>query len=91
MPRSGQIKRLLQGVLEECRQHIDLLLNNGWIAPPRATHAASLDFARKADKTWRFCKELCTNVMIKHSVDPLPYVDQLLDESSCFFSRFFPS
>ena len=90
MPRSRPMKRLSQGELEECRQQITQLLNNGWIVPSRASHAASIVFARKADGTWRFCQDFRgLNAITQRSVEPLPHVDQLVDETrgSRFFSK----
>ena len=59
MPRSRPMKRIggAQGELEECRQQITQLLNNGWNVPSRASLAASIVLARKADGTWRFCQD----------------------------------
>ncbi len=64
----------------ECRQQITQLLNNGWIVPSRASHAASIVFARKADGTWRFCQDFRGSIT-KRSVEPLAHVDQLVDET----------
>jgi hypothetical protein len=86
----GRMKRLSQGELEECRQQITQLLNNRWIVPSRASHAASIVFARKADGTWRFCQDFRgLNVIPQRSVEPLPHVEQLVDEKrgSRFFSK----
>ena len=57
MPCSRPMKRWSQGELDECRRQIAILLDNGWIHPSRASHAASIVFARKADGSWRFCQD----------------------------------
>ena len=57
MPRSRPMKRWSQGELDECRKQIAFLLDQGWIVPSSASHAASVVFARKADGTWRFCQD----------------------------------
>jgi hypothetical protein len=57
MPRSRPMKRWSQGELDECRKQVAFLLDQGWIVPSRASHAASVVFARKADGTWRFCQD----------------------------------
>jgi hypothetical protein len=90
MPRSRPMKRLSQGELDECRQQIALLLDHGWIVPSRASHAASIVFARKADGSWRFCQDFRgLNAITQRSVEPLPHVDQLVDETrgARFFSK----
>ena len=82
MPRSRPMKRWSQGELDECRRQVALLLANGWIVPSRAGHAASIVFARKADGTWRFCQDYRgLNAITQPSVEPLPHVDQLVDET----------
>ena len=43
------MKRFSEGEMEECRKQVAWLLDNGWIRPSRASHAASVVFARKAD------------------------------------------
>ena len=51
-------------------------------------HAATVVFARKADGTWRFCQDYRGhNAITQRSMDPLPYVDQLVDETRS--ARFF--
>ena len=88
MPRSRPMKRWSQGELDECRRQIAILLDNGWIRPSRASHAASIVFARKADGSWRFCQDYRQlNALTKKSVEPLPHIDQLLDETRG--ARFF--
>jgi hypothetical protein len=90
MPRSHPMKRLSQGELEERRQQIPQLLNNGWIVPSRASPAASIVLARKADFTWRFFQDFRGLIAItRRSVEPLHHVDQLVDETrgSHFFSK----
>ena len=90
MPRSRPMKRLSQGESEECRQQITQLLNNRWIVPSRASHAASIVFARKADGPWRFSQDFRgLNAITQRSFEPLPHVDQLVDETrgSRFFSK----
>jgi hypothetical protein len=45
-------------------------------------------FARKADGTWRFCQDFRgLNAITARSVEPLPHVDQLVDETHG--ARFF--
>ena len=88
MPRSRPMKRWSQGELDECRRQVALLLDNGWIRPSTASHAASVVFARKADGTWRFCQDYrALNGITQRSVEPLPHVDQLVDETRG--ARFF--
>ena len=90
MPRSRPMKRWSQGELDECRRQVTTLLDNGWIVPSRASHAASIVFARKADGTWRFCQDYRgLNAITQPSVEPLPHVDQLVDETrgARFFSK----
>ena len=82
------MKRWSQGELDECRRQIATLLDNGWIRPSRASHAASIVFARKADGSWRFCQDYRQlNALTKKSVEPLPHIDQLIDETRG--ARFF--
>ena len=88
MPRSRPMKRWSQGELDECRKQVAHLLDNGWIRPSRAAHAASVVFARKADGSWRFCQDYRgLNAITQRSVEPLPHVDQLVDETRG--ARFF--
>ena len=88
MPRSRPMKRWSQGELDECRRQVTSLLDNGWIRPSRAAHAASVVFARKADGSWRFCQDYRgLNAITQRSVEPLPHVDQLVDETRG--ARFF--
>ena len=55
MPPSRPIKRWSQGELDECRKQVAFLLDQGWIVPSCASHAASVVFTRNPDGTWRFC------------------------------------
>ena len=56
--------------------------------PSCASHAASVVFARKPDGTWRFCQDYSgLTVITQRSVEPLPHVDQLVDETRG--ARFF--
>ena len=88
MPRSRPMKRWSQGELDECRKQVAFLLDQGWIVPSCASHAASVVFARKADGTWRFCQDYRgLNAITQRSVEPLPHVDQLVDETRG--ARFF--
>jgi hypothetical protein len=88
MPRSRPMKRWSQGELDECRRQVALLLDNGWIRPSTASHAASVVFARKADGSWRFCQDYRgLNAITRRSVEPLPHVDQLVEETRR--ARFF--
>ena len=61
---------------------------NGWIRPSLASHAAAIVFARKADRTKRFFVDYrALNSITARSVEPLPNIDQLLEEvrgSTCF-------
>jgi len=78
MPRSRPMKRWSQGELDECRRQVTTLLDNGWIVPSRASHAASIVFARKADgQDYRGL-----NAITQLSMEPLPHVDQLVDETN---------
>ena len=56
MQRSRPMKRWLQGKLDECRKQVSFLLDQGWIVPSSASHAASVVFARKVDGMWSFCQ-----------------------------------
>ena len=88
MPRSRPMKRWSQGELDECRKQVAFLLDQGWIVPSCASHAASVVFARKADGTWRFCQDYRgLNAITQRSVEPLPHVDQLVNETRG--ARFF--
>ena len=44
MPRSRPMKRWSQGELDECSKQVAYLLDQGWIVPSRASHAASIVF-----------------------------------------------
>jgi hypothetical protein len=67
---------------------VAFLLDLGWIVPSSASHAASVLFARKQDGTWRFCQDYRgLNAITQRSVEPLPHVDQLVDETRG--ARFF--
>jgi hypothetical protein len=84
MPRSRPMKRWSQGELDEpeCRKQVAFMLDQGWIIPSRASHAASVVFARKPDGTWRFCQDYRgLNAILQRSVEPLPHANQLLDET----------
>ena len=54
MPRSRPMRRLSEGEMEECRRQVQWLLKNGWIRPSRASHAASVVFARKLDLAFAY-------------------------------------
>ena len=76
------MKRWSQGKLDECCKQVAFLLDQGWIVPSRTSHAASVVFARKPDGTWRFCQDYHgLNAITQRSVEPLPHVDQLVDET----------
>jgi hypothetical protein len=63
-------------------------LVQGWIVPSRASHAASVVFARKPDGTWRFCQDYRgLNAITQRTVEPLSQVDQQVDETRG--ARFF--
>ena len=90
MPRSRPMKRWSQGELDECRKQVAFLLDQGWIVPSCASHAASVVFARKADGTWRFCQDYRgLNAITQRSVEPLQHVEELVDETrgARFFTR----
>ncbi len=88
MPRSRPMKHWSQGELDECSKQVATLLDRGWIVPSRASHAASVVFARKPDGTWRFCQDYrCLNAITQRSVEPLQHVEQLVDETRG--ARFF--
>ena len=58
--------------------------------PSRASHAASIVFACKADGSWRFCQDFRgLNAIKQRLVEPLPHIDQLVDETrgACYFSK----
>jgi hypothetical protein len=84
------MKRWSQGELDECRKQVAFLLDMGWIVPSSASHAASVVFARKPDGTWRFCQDYRgLNAITQRSVEPLPHVEQLVDETrgARYFSK----
>ena len=82
------MKRWSQGELDECRKQVAFLLDQGRIVPSSASHAASVVFARMADGTWRFCQDYrWLNAITQRSVEPLPHVDLLVDETRG--ARFF--
>jgi hypothetical protein len=82
------MKRLSQGELDECRKQVAFLLDQGWIVPSSSSHAASVVFARKPDGSWRFCQDFRgLNAITQRSVEPLPHVGQLVDETRG--ARFF--
>jgi hypothetical protein len=88
MPRSLPMKRWSQGELDKCSKQVAFLLDQGWIVPSSASHAASVVFARKPDGTWRFCQDFRgLNAITQRSVEPLPHVEQLVDETRG--ARFF--
>ena len=61
-----------------------MLLDNGWIRPSTASHAASVVSARKVNGTWHCCQDYrALNAITQRSVEPLPHVDQLVDETRC--------
>jgi hypothetical protein len=67
---------------------VAFLLDQGWIVPSSAWHAASVVFALKPDGTWRFCQDFWgLNAITQRSVEPLPHVDQLVGETHG--ARFF--
>ena len=49
MARSRPMERFSEGEMEVCSKQVAWLLDNSWILPSRASHAASVVFARKAD------------------------------------------
>jgi hypothetical protein len=88
MPLSLPMKHWSQGELDECSKQVAFLLDQGWIVPSSASHATSVVFARKPDGTWRFCQDFRgLNAITQRSVEPLPHVDQLVDETH--WARFF--
>ena len=73
-------------------------MDQGWIVPSCASHAASVVFARnlKPDGTWRFCQDYRHVVpwaqrhhraAVGGAAGPLQHVDQLVDETRG--ERFF--
>ena len=86
MPRSRPMKRWSQGELDECRKQVASLLDQDWIVPSSASHAASVVFARKADGTWRSCQDYRgLNAITQRSVEPLPHVGQ--PRGASFFTK----
>ena len=82
MPRSRPMKRWSQGELDECRKQVAFLLDQGWIVPSCASHAASVVFARKPDGTWRFCQDYHgLNAITQRSKESRPHVYQLVYET----------
>ena len=51
------MKLLSKGELEECRKQVAFLLDQDWIVPSYASHAASVVFAWNSEGTWRFCQD----------------------------------
>jgi hypothetical protein len=45
----------LTSLVDECSKQVAFLLDEGWIVPSSASHAASVVFSPKQDGTWRFC------------------------------------
>jgi hypothetical protein len=90
MLRSRLMKRLSQSKLDECRQHVSFLLDQGWIVPSRASNAASVVFAPQPDGTWRLYQDYRgLNAITQRSMEPPPHVEQLVDETrgARFFSK----
>ena len=57
--------------------------------PLQRLSSASVVFARKAVGTWRFCQDYRgLNAITQRSVEPLPHVDQLVDDETRG-ARFF--
>ena len=84
------MKRWQQGEFDECSNQVAFLLDQGWIIPSSASHAASVVFARKADETWHFCLDYSgLNIITQKSVEPLQHIEPLIDETrgSRFFTR----
>ena len=61
-------------------------VDQGWIVSSCASHAASVVFARKPDGSRRQDHRRL-NAITQRSVEPLPHVDQLVDETRG--GRFF--
>ena len=69
----------MQGELDECSKQVAFLLDQGWIIPSIASHAASVVIVLKEDGTWRFCQDYCgLTVITQKSAEPLPHFDQLI-------------
>ena len=81
----GKIKCIIVSRELECRKQVAVLLDKGWIIPSSASYAASVVFAQKADWTWCFCQDYrrlnSLNAITQKSVEPLPHVDQLINET----------
>ena len=76
------MKCFSEGEMEECGKQVAWLLDNGGICPTRSSHAALVVFVRKADSSWRFCQDYRgLNTITQKSVEPLPHVKQLIDET----------
>ncbi len=61
---------------------MSFLLDQGWTVPSLASHAASVVYARKPNGTWHFCQGYSgLNAIMQRSVEPLPHVEQLVDET----------
>ena len=57
------------------------MLDQGSIIPSSASHAASVLFVRKEDRSWRFCQDYSgLNAILWRLVEPLLHVGQLVDE-----------
>jgi hypothetical protein len=81
------MKRWSQGELDECRKQVAFLIDQGWIVTSSASHSASVVLP---DGTWRFCRDYRgLHAITQRSVEPLPHVDQLVDEThgACFFTK----
>ena len=75
------MKRWSQGELEERRRQVASLC---------ASHDASPLLARKKHGTWRCCQDYHgLHAIAQRSAEPLPHVDQLVDETrgALFFRR----
>ena len=76
------MKCFSEGEMEECLKQVAWLFDNSWISQSRASHAALVVFARKADGLWSFCQDYRgLNTITQKSVEPIPHVEQLINKT----------
>ena len=82
--------RLSQPELDELRNQIDLLLENGWIRPSVSPYGAPILFAKKKDGTLRLCVDYraLNKITIKNHTS-IPIISELFD--SLHGAKYFTS
>ncbi len=85
MPQSRQVKRLSDSDLVELPAQLIDLIDRGWIQHSAAGQPAAV-FAGKPDGSWRICCNYrgikALKAIARPAVEPLPYIDALLDVES---------